>query len=369
MGPRNPKSFWRSPYLRMGIVLTLLVGGRGAFIASALNGRYLFSSFVFDFFAATVILAALQFLDFHLSKGLKKIFSGEHRMASVAAHGTRLLFVVMLFGTFLLATAQMHPPKVSGVKTPEDFGVTYSEHFVETSDGIKLSVWAMPTDDPSRPVVVVTHGLGANKQNFMPVSELIRARNYHVVAFDFRGHGDSGGHTCSLGVTEGEDIKAVHDFAKTQFPSSPVYAWSTSLGAAATLRAAAKHQVFDKLVVDATFSSVEHLAMSTKFRYLGPLGHAAWHISRCWYLAFVGEDIQNFSPEQDIANVSAPVFLVHGTADTIIPHEESLILQEAAAQGTELWLVNGAGHSASFHHPSYLDRVVEFFDGSVNEHE
>jgi len=82
---------------------------------------------------------------------------------------------------------------------------------------------------------------------------------------------------------------------------------------------------------------------------------------------FVGKDIQDYGPEQDIANVSVPIFLVHGTADSIIPHEQSLRLQKAAAPGTQLWLVEGAGHSVSFYHPMYVDRMVEFFDGPANE--
>ena len=141
-----------------------------------------------------------------------------------------------------------------------------------------------------------------------------------------------------------------------------MFAWSTSLGAAATLRAAAEYQIFDRLVIDATFSSVKNLALDTKFCYLGPFGSTAWNISRVWYFAFVRTDIDNYGPESDIAEINVPIFLIHGTADPIIPHTESEKLQ-AANPNAKLWLVKDAGHSMSFHDLRYPIRVLNFFDG------
>ena len=120
--------------------------------------------------------------------------------------------------------------------------------------------------------------------------------------------------------------------------------------------------LFEKIVVDATFSSVKHLAWETKFRYLGPLAPAAWNLSRLWYFVYVGQDIENIGPEYDISNLqNIPVFLIHGSNDPIIPFAESKRLHAAAVVGTELWIVEGAGHSASFLNIDYSQKVDEFF--------
>ena len=361
-GTKKPRS-WKGTLIRSALAVLVLVTLRGFSIAHLLVGQYRWSSLLFDFAAGTVLFGILQISDALLA-GLLKRLCGETRLSSKVFVATvRLTLVVLLFGTCLLATVQMHPPKIACLKTPADFGIQFTEHSVTTSDGIKIAVWAMSVADPQRPVVVVTHGLGANKQNFMFVSQLIHKLNYHVVTFDFRGHGDSGGHTCTLGVREAADVKAAFDFASTHFADRPIYAWSTSLGASATLRATAEHQIFDKMIIDATFSSVENLAMETKFNYLGWFAKPAWHISRLWYWVYVQKDIAQFAPVKDIAKIQQPICLIHGTNDKIIPHTESDRLLNAAAPGTQLWKVEGAGHSGSFHSADYGKRVTDFYEG------
>ena len=327
-----------------------------------LEGVYRWPSFLFDALCGCCIFGILQAGDHALSTGLKRLFGDKQKLSRAFVAGIRLVTVILVFGTFLLATVQMHLPKIGCAKSPADFGIEFTEHMVATDDGIKIVLWAMPADESDRPVVVVTHGLGANKQNFMFVSELIHRLNYNVVAFDFRGHGDSGGHTCTLGVNEAADVKAAYDFAVEYFPDRKIFAWSTSLGAAATVRAAAEYQIFDKLIVDATFASIKDVAMETKFCYLGPFDSTAWQISRLWYRIFTGKDIEEFGPINDIGKIESPILLIHGTHDPVIPHSESDKLLAAAKQGTELWKVVGAGHSGSFHHPGYSKRIVTFFD-------
>lgn len=354
---------WRKPIFAISVAAFLFMGVRGYSIAKLLNGRYGWNSLFFDAGAAIVILLVLQLSDALLVGGLQRLVGDQSRLRRSAAKGIRLLVVGLFAGTFLLATIQMHPPKVGCTKTPADFGMAFSEHKIETSDGLLLSTWTIPAKTVERPVVVVAHGLGANKQNFLSVSRLVNDLDYNVVTFDFRGHGDSQGHTCSLGVREGLDVKAAYDFAANQFPNRPIYAWSTSMGGAATLRATAEYQIFDKIVVDASFSGVKNLAMDTKFGYLGPLGPFAWNLSRVWFAAYVGQDIDGISPERDIATIDrTPIFLIHGTGDPVIPHAESKRLSAAAVKGTELWLVEGAGHSGSCYHPEYGQRLTAFFD-------
>lgn len=357
----SKKPFSWKPILVLLAAIVSFVGMRGLVIANLLDGQYSLASFAFDALAAVLILLGLQIVDFLLTTLLRRTIGDETQRKTFATTTIRLVFVVFVFGTFLLATVQLHPPKIGCSKTPADFGMDYTEHTLTTADGVKLSAWAIPADEPDRPVVVVTHGLGANKQNFLFVTEVFHNLNFHVVTFDFRGHGNSSGHTCTLAVNEGEDVKAAHDFAREHFPNRPVHAWSTSLGAAATLRAEAKYQIFDKLVVDASFSSVKNLAIETKFCYFGPLASTAWNISRVWFFAYVGKDIEGFSPEADIAEISKPIFLIHGTNDAIIPHSESYRLRSAAKSIEETWFVEGAGHSSSFHHRDYASRVKNFF--------
>ena len=359
-GKKTP--LWKRKALVLPACVLIFVGLRGIILARLISGRYSLSSFAVDAAAGIVLVTLLQFLDELLKEKLSSAIGANSLARRLATRAIRLPVLVLVFGTFLLATIQMHPARIGCAETPAAFGMDYEAHEVQTDDGVRISAWTIPSKDTQRPVVVVTHGLGANKQNFLHVSSLIHKLNYNVVAFDFRSHGDSGGHTCSLGVHEARDVKAAFDLAQSQFPDRPVYAWSTSLGAAATLRAAAHYQIFDKLVVDASFSSVKNLAMETKFCYFGPLATPAWNISRLWFAAYAHADIENYAPEDDIAEITCPIFLIHGERDPMIPPSELERLKSAAKARTISWLAPGAGHSASFQHPDCPRRLADFYD-------
>jgi len=360
----NPRlRFWQSPLFFIPLGITLLVAGRGVSMAYMLHGQYKLTTFAFEMCCELLILLLLQSVDWLLTKMISRVVGDGSRLRKFVGSSLRLLVIGLFFGTFLLATVQMHPPKIACRLTPSSEGIDFSTHRVTTDDGVELSAWVIPCDQPNRPAVVLSHGLGANKQNFLHIGKLLHDLNLNVVMFDFRAHGDSEGHTCTLGVREAYDVKAAYDLAVAQFPYRPVYAWSTSMGAAATLRSAAEFGLFDRLVVDATFSSVKTIAMETKFCYLGPLDHAAWNLSRLWFGAYTGLNINNYGPELDIAKIDrTPILLIHGTIDSILPMRESQRLHDAANSNTKLWIVKGAGHCGSFLHPQYSDRVEAFLD-------
>ena len=62
-----------------------------------------------------------------------------------------------------------------------------------------------------------------------------------------------------------------------------------------------------------------------------------------------------------------PTFVIAGTADSVIPYEQSREL--AAALGAELKTVDGADHNdwRLFADPPLLDAIAQFLDGAVDE--
>ena len=97
-------------------------------------------------------------------------------------------------------------------------GLPYSDVLLD-SEGLRLSAWYVLASKPGRPVVVLCHGLGANKQNFLPVAQTLHELDFNVVTFDFRGHGDSEGRTTTFGIKESRDVVAAFGWArgKTSF--------------------------------------------------------------------------------------------------------------------------------------------------------
>lgn len=63
----------------------------------------------------------------------------------------------------------------------------YEDHWI-TLDGLRLhyTQWGQPT----RPTILMLHGLNVQCHTWDPFARVL-ARNYHVIAMDMRGHGDS----------------------------------------------------------------------------------------------------------------------------------------------------------------------------------
>ena len=59
-----------------------------------------------------------------------------------------------------------------------------------------------------------------------------------------------------------------------------------------------------------------------------------------------------------IGQVTAPLMLLHGTRDMLIPVDESLKLMAHATAPVELVTVEGASHNDVHEYPLYLERLA-----------
>ena len=64
---------------------------------------------------------------------------------------------------------------------------------LDTEDGVYLTAEFWPAPKPSRQaaVVMLLHQIGKTRRAFVPLADQLQKEGYAVVAFDFRGHGDS----------------------------------------------------------------------------------------------------------------------------------------------------------------------------------
>jgi hypothetical protein len=201
------------------------------------------------------------------------------------------------------------------------------------------------------------------KENFLPPAVLVHRLGYEVLTFDFRAHGDSEGHTVTFGFGEARDVKAAYDWLRERDPARPIYALAYSMGGSAVIHAAAEYGIFDKIALDSTFSSLEHVARATLLRHFGPLATPVWTLGRFWGWVWSGLDVGRHRPGERIRALTRhPLLLIHGTADGLAPHTETLRLYELAGRRAGLWLVDGMGHVQSLDHPEYRERLRRFFD-------
>jgi pimeloyl-ACP methyl ester carboxylesterase len=356
----SKRRLWKGILASM-LILATVYACRGWLLAWLVGGSYRWTNLFVDCIVLALVILVFRLLDLGVKKLVHRCIGDQSRNRRALAVLLNWSVVLVLAAPFCIALVQFHPQKIGCGATPADFGLPYTDVQLE-SDGLRLSAWHLPASSPTRPVVVVCHGLGANKQNFLPAAAVVHGLDYNVLLFDFRGHGDSEGRTFTFGVKESRDVKAARDFVRRQHPTSSVYGLGYSVGGSTLLKMAGEHAGFDKIVIDSSFANAETVALHSMLWYFGPLKRSTWHVGRFWGWVFSGTDIGQHNPEEYIAGVRCPILLIHGAADAMIPASESQRLDEIAGKSSRLWIVDNLGHLQTMGHPDYRSRLQKFFE-------
>lgn len=277
----------------------------------------------------------------------------------------RISATALIFLPLFLSTVLTLRLKIGNSFTPETYaGMDYEEASFETSDGVTLHGWYIPSPR-AESTVVICHGLGANKGNFFEFVRLFYSQRHNALIFDFRGHGDSGGHTSGMGLLEHRDVLAAVRWLKRAHPEGArrVYGLGSSMGAAALLRAAVQDVEIEAVILDSCYASADLLAR----QHLGKLpviGDLYGRIMLTLLGAQLGESPSNLDPLSAITCLEGrPVLLIHAAEDRLIPAENLNLLYDAADEPKGKWLAPGS-HSnvltADF--DRYQDRVLAFLE-------
>jgi fermentation-respiration switch protein FrsA (DUF1100 family) len=234
-------------------------------------------------------------------------------------------------------------------------GIPYQEIELQTSDGIRLAAWYTPPQNGA--LILVAHGYGDRRSE--DFYNLFAEHGYGVLAWDFRGHGASGGDLVTLGYYEVFDVEAALDYALTRPGVEHVGGWGGSMGGVTMIRAMATHPEIEALVVDSPFATLEdELDLRVPFPLLNPL-------IRFFAERETGLRLDLVRPVDDIRLISPrPVFIIQGKGDTMVPLDSAQRLYDAAGEPRQLWTEPDAPHMNmySYYRTRYTKRVIKFFD-------
>ncbi len=278
---------------------------------------------------------------------------------SVLAFGAKaigLFFLVLVIIGFAEVNNALHPPRlIPPGNTLRKYKVEYQSVNLITDDGIRLSAWYTPPKNGV--VILLAHGYGDNRPEW--VYEMLSKKDYGVLAWDARAHGESDGKISTIGYLEVLDVKAALDFALAQPGVEHVGAWGGSMGGATLIRATAQFPQIAALFVDSSFDSLDD-----EFNFLVPypiINSLARFIAK----TETGINLNQVSPLDDIGKISPrPVYIVHSMADIVAPPDSGEKLFNAAKEPRFLWLEKNAPHLAIYldNPRRYQRRLVGFFD-------
>ncbi|MGH2428023.1 MAG: alpha/beta hydrolase [Candidatus Limnocylindria bacterium] len=265
------------------------------------------------------------------------------RLAAAVA-GLYLAYVAVR-GSRLLVSPEVRPfvPDVVGAPaTPADLGLEYESVRFRTDDGVTLSGWLIPAGRDTRGVVILLHGFSGHRlpelASFVPWLQ----REYHVMQFDFRGHGESDAGRVTLGARERRDVAAAVAFLQER-GLGPIALMGVSMGAAAAI-IAAPHLPVSAVVADAAYAHLHH-PIANRMREVGyPLATAGARMIVAAAGLRTGGRLA--SPLSAVRKISPRgLLLIAPREDQLIGWTESVKLYEAAGEPKELMLVEGAGHA------------------------
>ncbi|HEY1475138.1 MAG TPA: alpha/beta hydrolase [Pseudolabrys sp.] len=207
-------------------------------------------------------------------------------------------YVGLLALMYVFERAMMYFPDSTRV-APAQAGLPRAEEATFTSsDGERLLAWYVPARD-NKPLVIYfqgnAEGLTARAGRFT----WLTADGTGLLALNYRGYGGSTGRPSEDGLIR--DATAAYDFARARTPTERIVLFGESLGTAVAVALASEHEIA-ALILDAPFTSAAAVGASAY-----PFAPVRWLMK------------DKFRSDERIGRVSAPLLVLHGEQDGIVP--------------------------------------------------
>jgi fermentation-respiration switch protein FrsA (DUF1100 family) len=264
-----------------------------------------------------------------------------------------ILLGIALFGglVWLQQPSMIFFPSARLVMTPEDWGLAYDDVTFSAEDGVSLHGWYVPrAGTGARNVVLFLHGNAGNISHRGESVRIFHDLGLDVFIFDYRGYGRSGGRPSEAGLYE-DASAAWRQLTETRgIHGRNVVIFGRSLGGAVAARLASEVDP-GAVIIESGFTSARDVA-----RAVFPV------VSRLSVVRF------EFPAAASLAQVTAPVLVLHSRDDEIMPFELGERLYHAAREPKAFVELRG-DHNAGFlmSQPGYGLALGQFLDRYLPE--
>lgn len=211
---------------------------------------------------------------------------------------------------------------------------------ITAADGVPLTVWTAPAR-ADRPTILYLMGNAGALPSAGPRLEELVLAGYGLVALNYRGAGGTPGAPSQAALVS--DALTVYD-ALTGGPADPPVIYGTSLGAALAVQTAAQRRS-------------KALILETPFTRLCDTAHDHFpgvpHCLLLWDEEWASIDL--------IAGIDAPLLVLHGDADRIVPITHGRRLFDAAVEPKTFVTFPGGRHNDLRLHGAGIE-IIRFLE-------
>ncbi len=230
------------------------------------------------------------------------------------------------------------PPILADAGVPDMAAVT-----LKTADGLDLLAWHRAPTREGAPSLIYFHGnaghIGHRGHKVRPYLDA----GYGVLLVSWRGYGGNPGSPTEDGFYN--DARAALDFLAGQgVAAERMVLYGESIGSGPAVQLATESDI-GALVLEAPFTSAADLAQ-----------HLYWYLPARYMV------LDRFDSISKITAIDAPLFIVHGERDRIVPADMGRSLLAAAKEPKDARFFAGAGHNDLYDYGA-ADAVIDFLKG------
>jgi pimeloyl-ACP methyl ester carboxylesterase len=288
-----------------------------------------------------------------------------------------IIVVVLVFGVFpywfssVVTNAGTRPRDRQLTSTPADFGAQFKDIEFQTSDGVKISGWLLPSRD-KHTTIVYSHGLFRSRRELLERAMDLWKLGYGALLYDARSHGESGKARVSMGYWERLDAEAAVRFLREEDQTrNRIVLFGISMGAAAALLAAAETPEVAAVIADSSFLSLDdtidhHVRLFLHLPAFPMANEFKFFLERK-----AGFDASNLNALDAVRRIGdRPILFIAAEHDRRMPPEIARSLFDACASPKkDLLVLDGPGseihaHAYQANPKVYIERVAQFLESA-----
>jgi pimeloyl-ACP methyl ester carboxylesterase len=329
----------------------------------------------------TLVVLGLLFLPFLVIGGGISIFWKKRRRFILRWCGilyvVTVLVMILGVGPYLMAWAVTHassrPPDLKLKDTPADFGVAYEDIVFEAQDSLRLKGWFIPPIRKNA-VLVCTHGLFRTRVEMLARAMAAVKEGYGALLYDSRSHGASNKGIVSLGYYERNDVLGGIGYIQHRYQNAPaipkIVLMGVSMGAVATLEAAAESKSYSAVVLDSPFSSLEETIVDHTWLFLRLPRYPFPSLFLFWFRHLAGFTPRQVNAHEALRRIHpVPLLIICSQGDRRIrPEVARSLYQESSSPMKKLEIFGkdvGHGAAARLHPEAYATLLVNFLDAAL----